>query len=950
MVLLLSLFYVSDNGVLSIDFRESEGFTNKETEGGEYINGDQSFFGKGTETQLNLHPKNVSHTIFGNQSISRSTSSSMNWKDFSIEKKEQLGIFSSIESVFSDATSFDNHTYLFFSTYLTWEEARIYCESLGGYLVTITSQDENDFVRLLSNVYNPPFSIGFSDEVTEGEWQWVTGEAVIYTNWGDGEPNDSGGEDYAETDVFGEWNDAPREQTRYFVCEWDYLYPYNSTIDPFIIENNTNFEEVAAINNWSGNGTEISPYIIENHTFYGYFNDSSILIRNTNIHFIIRNCTFIGGPGGVLLSNVTNGQIRESKFFNSLNGLRLQKSSNCRIINNSFTTVSERAGILLNGSQNNLILNNSLKNSGLVLLWSRNNTCSYNEFTNLGLSIYSWNEEDYFQAEVAGNSVKDLPIIFWQNKLNQTVPTEAGQIILVNCSYIEIKNQKISTAREQIFITFSKFVDIRNNTLTNASGYFALGIHTSKNTTIYNNTVNNNAGWGIYVRTSEENLILNNSVKSNGWNGIFVDNSTYMNISGNNCYDNEQNGILLINTSLSDIISNNCSQNEGSGIHFLDSQRTNLIGNAVFLNNDNGLSIENTNSCTFTFNSVFENQNEGILLSNSINDIFSNNTIYNNEGSGFYTYDSSGMIISNNNIFLNDVGGMDLAYSSETNLLNNQIEDNYDHGIRISDSNNNLILKNSIINSTYSSFQLYSSNNNTIQENTISEADEGILLYNSFDCIITNNVITFIESSVGIGLESSEKNIISRNQLGDTTLLLSWSGKNSLLNNSFDNLGITIYGGTLEHYLQTEVVNNFLDGNPIIFWQNETNKVVSSESSQILLVNCVRIEVSNLTIPSTSGDGIVAAFCENIIVRDNVITTEYYAAKYGHNGINFYRTNNSIIRNNYVAHHFGGVGILITGAKNNIIIENTVHNNKVLGVFVGNSENITISENEIKNN
>lgn len=72
--------------------------------------------------------------------------------------------------------------------------------------MTITSAEENAFANNLKG-YNRTWT-GFTDEQTEGLWQWVTGESVLYTRWAYGEPNNWGsGEDYAEMDYEGWWND-----------------------------------------------------------------------------------------------------------------------------------------------------------------------------------------------------------------------------------------------------------------------------------------------------------------------------------------------------------------------------------------------------------------------------------------------------------------------------------------------------------------------------------------------------------------------------------------------------------------------------------------------------------------------------------------------------------------------------------------------------------------------
>jgi len=104
--------------------------------------------------------------------------------------------------------------------------------SLGGWLLTVQSQAENDFVAESLRDLRPggggDFWLGFSDSEDFGGfesvasdpggpagWVWVNGEDVSYTNWSGGEPNnavngDGFEEDYAELwDLNGDkdWND-----------------------------------------------------------------------------------------------------------------------------------------------------------------------------------------------------------------------------------------------------------------------------------------------------------------------------------------------------------------------------------------------------------------------------------------------------------------------------------------------------------------------------------------------------------------------------------------------------------------------------------------------------------------------------------------------------------------------------------------------------------------------
>jgi hypothetical protein len=50
----------------------------------------------------------------------------------------------------------NQHCYLVYDTSMTWYEARDFCESVGGHLVTITSQEEQeDIEALLDRTYAP---------------------------------------------------------------------------------------------------------------------------------------------------------------------------------------------------------------------------------------------------------------------------------------------------------------------------------------------------------------------------------------------------------------------------------------------------------------------------------------------------------------------------------------------------------------------------------------------------------------------------------------------------------------------------------------------------------------------------------------------------------------------------------------------------------------------------
>jgi hypothetical protein len=105
-----------------------------------------------------------------------------------------------------------------------------------GYLVTITSADEDAFIY--NNVPQSNIWFALSDAASEARWTIDAGPEAgtlikinngqlngnipgQYNNWAPGEPNDSGNEDYAVTKWNGsQWNDLPNNFNNPYVIEY----------------------------------------------------------------------------------------------------------------------------------------------------------------------------------------------------------------------------------------------------------------------------------------------------------------------------------------------------------------------------------------------------------------------------------------------------------------------------------------------------------------------------------------------------------------------------------------------------------------------------------------------------------------------------------------------------------------------------------------------------------
>ena len=132
---------------------------------------------------------------------------------------------------------FGGHYYTLFNDDLTWEEAKNACERMGGHLVTVTSNEENEAVKTLaSNGTKSLYWIGAYGD-GKGNWKWVGNEAFTFTAWADRQPSNKNekyahiyGRSEAGTNKVGKWNDvaSSKSETSFYsvknigyICEFE---------------------------------------------------------------------------------------------------------------------------------------------------------------------------------------------------------------------------------------------------------------------------------------------------------------------------------------------------------------------------------------------------------------------------------------------------------------------------------------------------------------------------------------------------------------------------------------------------------------------------------------------------------------------------------------------------------------------------------------------------------
>lgn len=147
----------------------------------------------------------------------------------------------------------NGHSYLVYPDSLNWVDAKVFCQSLGGHLVTISDEQEQEFVEQLAQTCSERTNFwlgGYYDPDTD-TWKWVDGTPFTYTNW---DSWDNGGIELSQPDNHtgnewyirfgksdqtyetwvehaGRWNDIANRagdadddvllDSFGFICEWD---------------------------------------------------------------------------------------------------------------------------------------------------------------------------------------------------------------------------------------------------------------------------------------------------------------------------------------------------------------------------------------------------------------------------------------------------------------------------------------------------------------------------------------------------------------------------------------------------------------------------------------------------------------------------------------------------------------------------------------------------------
>ena len=285
--------------------------------------------------------------------------------------------------------------------------------------------------------------------------------------------------------------------------------------------------------------------------------------------------------------------------------------------------------------------------------------------------------------------------------------------------------------------------------------------------------------YGIYIRSNSNKIINNNIISNYGVGSIYLDCSNNNSISDNNISNNWL-GMELSNSNNNRILKNNISNNVG-GIFFDCSNNNSISENIISSNSWHGIFLWYSNKTMIRKNEFI---NDGLFVYDSYSNIVEDNKV--NGKPLVYLENESDKIIDN-------AGQVILVRCKNITITNAELT-NTDVGIELFESDNCLISNNNISKNKRGGIFFGYSNNNSISNNNISNNEGGIFLGCSNNNSILENIISS-NNYYSISLGNSNKTMISKNNISNNRkgICLWYSNNNIIYLNNFINNTESVY-------------------------------------------------------------------------------------------------------------------------------------------------------------
>ena len=258
------------------------------------------------------------------------------------------------------------------------------------------------------------------------------------------------------------------------------------------------------------------------------------------------------------------------------------------------------AQIHIENSYHNSLLNNTFSPAaydGVQIYSSSYTTFCNNTLIKSGIFVY----ESYHNI-IENNTINNKPLIYLENIYDYVIVEAAGQIVLVNCDNISIRNQTIVNSIQGIELFRTSNSTILNCSISLQEFESVYAVYSNDNLISHCVFSDCNNALGIYscnrieinsnyiysftyidpcviIEDSNYNDIIWNNI-TDSFRGIELHGSNYNNISQNELYklsSYSANGVIRLHGSKFNNITFNNIHNQHRGIDLYDSSNNNLV-------------------------------------------------------------------------------------------------------------------------------------------------------------------------------------------------------------------------------------------------------------------------------------------------------------------------------------------------------------------------------------
>jgi parallel beta-helix repeat protein len=245
------------------------------------------------------------------------------------------------------------------------------------------------------------------------------------------------------------------------------------------------------------------------------------------------------------------------------------------------------------------------------------------------------------------------------------------------------------------------------------------------------------------------------------------------------------------------------------------------------------------------------------------------------------------------------------------------------------------IMGNNIL--SYVGMRVWSYNNSILYNNITGYESCGIDEILSYNRIEHNRIY----SPVNIGISVWRANNIITNNL----IIASWpsdlyDSETIIANNTFQNTGLQLH-----NIGENILVNNTVNGKPLLYLEKISDTVFESDAGQIILMNCENVTITNQNL-SHSPYSIQVFGSKNCYIYNNTIS--YCSGA----GIEIYSSDTIMVMDNTLNSSALLIGRPDSGYNNNIIVSRNTFASDALGgtsISIQNTYNCTLSSNNLVN-